>query len=94
MDNILRHKFITSLEFKKKLPNEKFARHNLRHLFQNSSSDDSDSDCYKEPATKYPRLSGRERNRNGSNRQHQVREDYSSSEVSNVSQIFFFYNIS
>ncbi|KAJ8926944.1 hypothetical protein NQ314_020796, partial [Rhamnusium bicolor] len=46
--------------------------------FQNSatSSDESDSDCYREPATKYPRLSGKERYR--TNNRHF--DDYSSSE--------------
>ncbi|KAJ8986242.1 hypothetical protein NQ317_009948 [Molorchus minor] len=34
-------------------------KQNLRNSA--TSSDESDSDCYREPATKYPRLSGRER---------------------------------
>lgn len=44
-------------------------------VLQNStSSSESDSDCYKEPANKYPRLS----EKGGSSHQHY---DYSSSEV-------------
>ncbi|XP_066158030.1 klarsicht protein isoform X1 [Euwallacea fornicatus] len=40
-----------------------------KHNFRNSasSSDESDSDCYKEPASKYPRLSGKENRRKSSN---------------------------
>lgn len=50
-------------------------------LLQNSasSSDESDSDCYKEPASKYPRLSGKEKRLKSYNRQ---QEDWDSSEVS------------
>ncbi|KAJ8950264.1 hypothetical protein NQ318_021118 [Aromia moschata] len=43
-----------------------------------TSSDESDSDCYREPATKYPRLSGKERYSRSCNRQF---DDYSSSEA-------------
>lgn len=41
-------------------------KQNLRNSA--TSSDESDSDCYKEPASKYPRLSGKERYRTYSNR--------------------------
>lgn len=47
-----------------------------------SSSDDSDSDCYREPANKYPRLSCKESSRTD---RWQQSTDYSSSEVSHTS---------
>lgn len=61
-------------------------------MFQNSasSSDESDSDCYKEPASKYPRLSGREQRQRTYSSQP---EDCDSSEVSGTDCLSKFQGI-